>query len=453
MVMVRGLALFTSCLAFASAYVTPLIAMPPARPVPPVAMPAARPVPPLWSTQASAAAIASSAAVSASRPTHASRAHPGVALRGRIPMRAVPMDASEVEAELIKIFSDTNATAARLYSEADLLRLPSLANGEPSVKYLLTQLEVTKPPPAIFNKNELVGEWQLVYTNDLPLAVRDEVLRHGKHIVSLMVQDLSVVLSISDKGAMSKTSFVTWLGEEKTVFNEESSMVQIDSSPSFTVTGPHGESASAHVTYSGNDLLVMRKEDSTDEWISQAFESLGVSPPVPNVEVWKRLNGHAVETPSAASPISFWRFGLPALALDTTTGDTNIVSRPSSLTVEPSRNPSLVTCASVAAFPVSVMFLSMLFHVFRSLSQIPAQPRVASTELASYGESNSAYSPSMEVLDAAARGAIGGPHHGPSSTDRMLENQQRQDERQIDKQATEIEALKKELDQLKAEKK
>eukprot|EP00928_Gymnodinium_smaydae_P051546 TRINITY_DN350_c0_g1_i1.p1 TRINITY_DN350_c0_g1~~TRINITY_DN350_c0_g1_i1.p1 ORF type:complete len:213 (-),score=31.24 TRINITY_DN350_c0_g1_i1:224-862(-) len=199
-------------------------------------------------------------------------------------------------------------------------------------------------------------------------------------------------------------------------------------------------------------------------------------------------NGHAVETPSAASPVLLWRFGLLALALGLTTGDTNVVSTSSSPTIEPPQNYSLYT-----RFLFAITLVSAVCSYIWSLCQKPTQPRVESTELASYGESNSAYLPSMDeeqqcqtpsptddssgmggpvtvapaptlgdivvgaAVDGAVRGAvsgaIGGPHHGPSSTDRMLENQQRQDERQIDKQATEIEALKKELDQLKAEKK
>eukprot|EP00928_Gymnodinium_smaydae_P050406 TRINITY_DN3396_c0_g2_i2.p1 TRINITY_DN3396_c0_g2~~TRINITY_DN3396_c0_g2_i2.p1 ORF type:complete len:209 (+),score=37.81 TRINITY_DN3396_c0_g2_i2:64-627(+) len=174
---------------------------------------------------------------------------------------------------------------------------------------------------------------------------------------------------------------------------------------------------------------------------------MGVSPAMPRIEVWKRTSGHAAETPSAASPISLWRFGLPASALATGTGDTNVFSTSSLPTAEQLLNSTLFA----SLFLMAVFLLTAVCFFVPSLSQKPTQPGVASTELASCGESNSAYSPSMEVLDAAARGAIGGPHHGPSSTDRMLENQQRQDERQIDKQAAEIEALKKKLEQLKAE--
>merc|ERR1712084_73989 len=38
---------------------------------------------------------------------------------------------------------------------------------------------------------------------------------------------------------------------------------------------------------------------------------------------------------------------------------------------------------------------------------------------------------------------------GPSGTDRMIENQQRQDERQMDKQAMELESLKREMQDMK----
>ena len=57
------------------------------------------------------------------------------------------------------------------------------------------------------------------------------------------------------------------------------------------------------------------------------------------------------------------------------------------------------------------------------------------------------------VVGGAINNAMYGGHHsGPSTTDRMLENQQRQDERQIDNQQREIEQLKNELNSLKAQK-
>eukprot|EP00928_Gymnodinium_smaydae_P051552 TRINITY_DN350_c0_g1_i6.p1 TRINITY_DN350_c0_g1~~TRINITY_DN350_c0_g1_i6.p1 ORF type:complete len:533 (-),score=67.04 TRINITY_DN350_c0_g1_i6:224-1822(-) len=352
-------------------------------------MPPARPVLPAWAAQASAAAIApSAAAASVSRPIHAPMRHPAMALRGRTAMRAVPTDASGVEAEMMKILSDTNETAARLYAEADLLHLPILENGELSVRFWLAELETTMPPPATtFDQSELVGKWQLVYTNDLPLAVRDEVARHADGLV----QDMSVVLSISDKMAMSKTTVISRLGEESTTFNDESYMVQQQYSPSFTVVGSDGESMAAHITYSSKDLLVMRKEDDVDRWLSQVFQSNGLPPSMPNVEVWKRINGHAVETPSAASPVLLWRFGLLALALGLTTGDTNVVSTSSSPTIEPPQNYSLYT-----RFLFAITLVSAVCSYIWSLCQKPTQPRVESTELASYGESNSAYLPSMD---------------------------------------------------------
>jgi len=54
------------------------------------------------------------------------------------------------------------------------------------------------------------------------------------------------------------------------------------------------------------------------------------------------------------------------------------------------------------------------------------------------------------AINSAVNGAINGGNRGPTTTDRMLENQQRQDERQMDKQATELEMLKNELNDLKA---
>jgi predicted RNase H-like nuclease (RuvC/YqgF family) len=60
------------------------------------------------------------------------------------------------------------------------------------------------------------------------------------------------------------------------------------------------------------------------------------------------------------------------------------------------------------------------------------------------------------VAGAAIEGAVSGAVHnsmrGPSSTDRMLDNQIRQDERQMDKQSAEIEALQKQIEELKAQK-
>eukprot|EP00439_Symbiodinium_sp_Y106_P075617 s1098_g15.t1 len=57
------------------------------------------------------------------------------------------------------------------------------------------------------------------------------------------------------------------------------------------------------------------------------------------------------------------------------------------------------------------------------------------------------------VVGGAINNAMYGGHHsGPSTADRMLENQQRQDERQIDNQKMEIEQLKAELNSLKAQK-
>ena len=57
------------------------------------------------------------------------------------------------------------------------------------------------------------------------------------------------------------------------------------------------------------------------------------------------------------------------------------------------------------------------------------------------------------VIGGAINNAISGGHHsGPSSTDRLLENQQRQDERQIDSQKAEIEQLKTEMQNMKVAK-
>lgn len=57
------------------------------------------------------------------------------------------------------------------------------------------------------------------------------------------------------------------------------------------------------------------------------------------------------------------------------------------------------------------------------------------------------------VIGGAINNAISGGHHsGPSSTDRLLENQQRQDERQIDSQKAEIEQLKTEIQNMKVAK-
>lgn len=54
------------------------------------------------------------------------------------------------------------------------------------------------------------------------------------------------------------------------------------------------------------------------------------------------------------------------------------------------------------------------------------------------------------VVGSAINNAITGGHHGPTSTDRMLENQQRQDERQLDQQKAEIDLLKSEIQSLKS---
>eukprot|EP00930_Biecheleria_cincta_P053410 TRINITY_DN388_c0_g1_i3.p1 TRINITY_DN388_c0_g1~~TRINITY_DN388_c0_g1_i3.p1 ORF type:complete len:222 (+),score=49.95 TRINITY_DN388_c0_g1_i3:83-748(+) len=58
------------------------------------------------------------------------------------------------------------------------------------------------------------------------------------------------------------------------------------------------------------------------------------------------------------------------------------------------------------------------------------------------------------VVGGAINNAMyGGMNRGPSTTDRMLDNQQRQDERQMDRQASEIDQLKMQISQLAAEKK
>jgi len=54
------------------------------------------------------------------------------------------------------------------------------------------------------------------------------------------------------------------------------------------------------------------------------------------------------------------------------------------------------------------------------------------------------------VVGGAINNAITGGHSGPTNTDRLLENQQRQDERQIDNQQREIELLKSEIQNLKS---
>ena len=57
------------------------------------------------------------------------------------------------------------------------------------------------------------------------------------------------------------------------------------------------------------------------------------------------------------------------------------------------------------------------------------------------------------VIGGAINNAISGGHHnGPSTSDRLLENQQRQDERQIDNQKAEIEQLKTEIQNMKVSK-
>jgi len=58
------------------------------------------------------------------------------------------------------------------------------------------------------------------------------------------------------------------------------------------------------------------------------------------------------------------------------------------------------------------------------------------------------------VVGGAINNAMyGGMNRGPSTTDRMLDNQQRQDERQMDRQASEIDQLKMQISQLQAERK
>jgi len=54
------------------------------------------------------------------------------------------------------------------------------------------------------------------------------------------------------------------------------------------------------------------------------------------------------------------------------------------------------------------------------------------------------------AINSVVNGAINGGHRGSSTTDRILENNQRQDERQLDKQASEIELLKQELQDIKS---
>lgn len=53
------------------------------------------------------------------------------------------------------------------------------------------------------------------------------------------------------------------------------------------------------------------------------------------------------------------------------------------------------------------------------------------------------------MVSGAVNNAMGGGSHGVSNTDRILENQQRQDERQMDKQSNQIEDLQRELAALK----
>jgi len=56
------------------------------------------------------------------------------------------------------------------------------------------------------------------------------------------------------------------------------------------------------------------------------------------------------------------------------------------------------------------------------------------------------------AVSSAIHSAVAPHHYGPSVNDRILENQQRQDERQMDRQANQIEDLQRELQQLKAQK-
>lgn len=56
------------------------------------------------------------------------------------------------------------------------------------------------------------------------------------------------------------------------------------------------------------------------------------------------------------------------------------------------------------------------------------------------------------VVGGAINNAMYGGMRGPSTTDRMLENQQRQDERQMDRQSSEIDQLKMQISQLQAQK-
>ena len=90
---------------------------------------------------------------------------------------------------------------------------------------------------------------------------------------------------------------------------------------------------------------------------------------------------------------------------------------------------------------------------------VVAPPPVMAAPSIGFGMAPVVVAPPPTVGDVIVGSVVGGAinnamygNRGPSTADRMLENQQRQDERQIDNQKKEIEQLKAELNSLKTQK-
>merc|ERR1719215_2354956 len=160
-------------------------------------------------------------------------------------MVRAPSGGMNAEAQLLNVLSSTSPATAAMYYESEVLGRPSVASGDPSLGALLDALEEFQPPSASFDKNMLVGEWRLEYTNDLPAAVRDEVEQHVQDVV----MGLSVVRSIRDTGAVDTEAVVSLLGGEAKVVSLPGSMDMNDGSSSIWMIDPDGKRASVEVTY------------------------------------------------------------------------------------------------------------------------------------------------------------------------------------------------------------
>eukprot|EP00928_Gymnodinium_smaydae_P031429 TRINITY_DN23063_c0_g4_i1.p1 TRINITY_DN23063_c0_g4~~TRINITY_DN23063_c0_g4_i1.p1 ORF type:complete len:1091 (-),score=165.49 TRINITY_DN23063_c0_g4_i1:334-3606(-) len=206
------------------------------------------------------------------------------------------------EAKILKILRSGSEETIDLYSKAELLREPQLANGEPSVAALLDVLETAKPPPARLDMDSLVGEWKLDYTNDLPTPVREEI-RH-KHVLGM-----SIVLVISPKHTMDMHFNVSYSDKMKTTTTSHSHILvtQKKESPRLILTASGGSSHEVvEVSYVSDGLLILHKDPDI---FSVLDHMLGTSSS-PKREVWRKISGQPLASRIVRGPMALWRFGL-----------------------------------------------------------------------------------------------------------------------------------------------